>query len=112
MIKLFSRPGASRNSLFTHLAIGGLLVFSACEAPPKTGSKPSSATARVVSTSFELRNGDRVVFLGDTLMEREQYYGWIEVMLTTRFPNRNVTFRNLGWSADLPDGTSRMGLSL
>ncbi len=61
---------------------------------------------------FELKEGDRVIFLGDTLIEREQHHGWIELMLTTRFPDRNVTFRNLGWSADLPDGASRLGLSL
>jgi hypothetical protein len=61
---------------------------------------------------FELKDGDRVIFLGDTLIEREQSYGWIELMLTTRFPDRNVTFRNLGWSADTPAGESRLGLSL
>ena len=61
---------------------------------------------------FELKDGDRVIFLGDTLIEREQHYGWIELMLTTRFADRNVTFRNLGWSADLPNGESRLGLSL
>ena len=61
---------------------------------------------------FELREGDRVVFVGDTLLEREQQFGWIELMLTTRFPDRNVTFRNLGWSADTPAGDSRFGLSL
>ncbi|HSH93103.1 MAG TPA: PVC-type heme-binding CxxCH protein, partial [Roseimicrobium sp.] len=61
---------------------------------------------------FELRDGDRVVLLGDTFIEREQHNGWIEVMLTTRFPDRNITFRNLGWSADSPVGDSRFGLSL
>ncbi|MBC8001790.1 MAG: HEAT repeat domain-containing protein, partial [Opitutaceae bacterium] len=61
---------------------------------------------------FELKHGDRVAFIGDTLMEREQYHGWIELMLTTRFPDRQVTFRNLGWSADTPGGESRLGLSL
>lgn len=61
---------------------------------------------------LELREGDRVVFLGDTLIEREQYHGWIELMLTARAADRNVTFRNLGWSADTPTGTSRTGLSL
>ena len=70
-----------------------------------------TATAHAAAP-FELKDGDRVVFLGDTLIEREQHYGWIELMLTTRFPDRNVTFRNLGWSADLPDGESRLGLSL
>ena len=61
-------------------------------------------TSTPAAAPFELKDGDRVVFLGDTFIEREQYYGWIELMLTTRFPDRNVTFRNLGWSADTPAG--------
>ncbi len=72
----------------------------------------ATATAAEKAPMFELREGDRVVFLGDTFMEREQQFGWIELMLTTRFPDRNVTFRNLGWSADTPAGDSRFGLSL
>jgi len=69
-------------------------------------------TSTHAAAPFELKDGDRVIFLGDTLIEREQHHGWIELMLTTRFPDRNVTFRNLGWSADLPNGESRLGLSL
>ncbi|MEN9574481.1 MAG: hypothetical protein RL514_2336 [Verrucomicrobiota bacterium] len=72
----------------------------------------AAATSVRAAAPFELIDGDRVIFLGDTLIEREQHYGRIELMLTTRFPDRNVTFRNLGWSADLPDGESRLGLSL
>lgn len=56
---------------------------------------------------FELRDGDRVLFVGDTLIEREQRYGYIETMLTLMHPDRRFTFRNLGWSADLPNGRSR-----
>lgn len=65
-----------------------------------------------VAQEFELRDGDRVVLLGDALIEQEQYSGWLEVMLTTAFPDRHVTFRNIGWSADTPAGDSRFGLSL
>jgi putative heme-binding domain-containing protein len=72
----------------------------------------SLITCHGAPAPFELKDGDRVVFLGDTFIEREQYHGWIELMLTTRFPDRNVTFRNLGWSADTPAGDSRFGLSL
>lgn len=61
---------------------------------------------------FELQEGDRVAFLGDAFSEREQYEGWIELAATTRFADRNVSFRNLGWSADTPVGDSRCGLSL
>lgn len=80
-----------------------ILPLLFCRLPGVAAEKP---------LPFELREGDRVVFLGDTLMEREQQYGWIELMLTTRFPERTVTFRNLGWSADTPAGDSRFGLSL
>jgi hypothetical protein len=58
---------------------------------------------------FELRDGDRVVFLGNTLIEREQKYGHWELMLTMAWPERNVTFRNLGWSGDTVWGESRAG---
>src|SRR5579859_6472 len=57
--------------------------------------------------AFVLHSGDRVVLVGDTLIEREQTYGYLEQRLTTRFPDANVTFRNLGWSADTPAGESR-----
>lgn len=71
-----------------------------------------STTRRALSSSFEFKEGERVVLLGDALIEQEQYAGWIEVMLTTAFADRNVTFRNLGWNADTPNGESRFGLSL
>ena len=68
--------------------------------------------SRPASTILDLDDGDRVVFLGDTLIEQERHHGWIELMLTTHFPKHNVSFRNLGWSADTPAGDSRFGLSL
>src|SRR6266487_4237381 len=61
------------------------------------------------TNQFEFLEGDRVVLLGDTFIEREQSYGHIEYLLTTQFPDRDVTFRNLGWSADTPAGVSRAG---
>ncbi len=66
--------------------------------------------ARAQSTNvFELLEGDRVALIGDALIEREQTYGCIEFVLTTYFPERNVMFRNLGWSGDTPAGISRAG---
>jgi putative heme-binding domain-containing protein len=61
---------------------------------------------------FEFRDGDRVALIGDAFIEREQYEGWIELAMTSAFPDRSVVFRNLGWSADTPAGASRNGLSL
>jgi len=56
---------------------------------------------------FEPREGDRIVLVGDTLIEREQESGWLETTLYSSFPDRHFTVRNLGWSADTPAGESR-----
>lgn len=56
---------------------------------------------------FELRDGDRVVLLGGTFIERAQRYGWLETALQARFPNRSFTVRNLAWSADTVRADSR-----
>ncbi|HRP06419.1 MAG TPA: hypothetical protein PLV87_16010, partial [Opitutaceae bacterium] len=66
----------------------------------------------VAEVPFELKDGDRVVFIGDRLIEGGQQAGWIELMLTTQFPDRSITFRNLGWNGDTPAGESRASLSL
>jgi lysophospholipase L1-like esterase len=54
----------------------------------------------LASEKFELLDGDRVVLLGGTLIEREPEYGYWETLLTIRYPERNITYRNLGWSGD------------
>lgn len=71
------------------------LVALALAAPPT----PQAA--------FELRDGDRVVWIGNTLVEREQRYGYWETALLAAFPDKNITFRNLGWSGDTVFGDAR-----
>jgi lysophospholipase L1-like esterase len=56
-----------------------------------------------------LGDGDRVVFLGNTLVEREQRSGWWEYALAASFPGKKVQFRNLGWSGDTVWGEARAG---
>jgi lysophospholipase L1-like esterase len=56
---------------------------------------------------FAWKGGDRVVLLGDTLIERDQKYGHLETILTAQNPDKAITFRNLGWSADTVRGLSR-----
>lgn len=60
-----------------------------------------------ISQAFELKNNERVVFLGNSLFENEFQYGYLELALTTRWSNRNVTFRNLGWTGDNVWGEAR-----
>ena len=56
---------------------------------------------------FLFRDGDRVVLLGGTLIEREQKYGSWELAMTMANKDKNVTFRNLGWSGENVWGESR-----
>ncbi len=56
---------------------------------------------------FTLRDGDRVVWIGGTLVERAQQYGYLETELTRRWPDRHLEFRNLGWSGDTVFGHAR-----
>src|SRR5437879_6142832 len=44
-----------------------------------------SPNASRAAEALQLVEGDRVVFLGNTLIEREQRYGYWETMLTARF---------------------------
>src|SRR4051812_5037280 len=56
---------------------------------------------------FEIKAGDRVLLLGDVLLEREDTYGVLETRLTEHFRDRPFTVRNLSWSGDTPLGVSR-----
>jgi len=60
-----------------------------------------------VTSPFDFAEGDRVVFIGGTLIEREQASGYWELALTLRNKDKHVTFRNLGWSGDTVWGESR-----
>jgi hypothetical protein len=68
-----------------------------------------TADAEKKAEPFTLKDGDRVVLLGNTLIEREQRYGYWELALTARFPDKNIQFRNLGWSGDTVWGQARAG---
>jgi lysophospholipase L1-like esterase len=66
------------------------------------------STARSASDEpFELKDGDRVAFIGNTFVEREQDYSYLETLLRPRWPDRKISFRNLGWSGDTVFGHAR-----
>jgi lysophospholipase L1-like esterase len=65
--------------------------------------------AVLAGTPLTLKDGDRVVLVGDGLIEREQRWGYWEYALTTRFPHHTIVFRNLGWSGDTVYGRARAG---
>lgn len=67
----------------------------------------STTLAQAAVKSFEFRDGDRVALIGNTFIEREQVYSYLETLLRSRHPDKNLTFRNLGWSGDTVFGHAR-----
>jgi lysophospholipase L1-like esterase len=54
-----------------------------------------------------LRDGDRMVFLGDSITEQKLYTGNVMAFFTLRYPEARIAFRNAGWSGERADGGLR-----
>ena len=56
--------------------------------------------ASAVAGEFFFKDGDRVVFLGDSITEQRLYTTYIEAYTLTRHPEWKLWFRNVGWGGD------------
>jgi lysophospholipase L1-like esterase len=59
----------------------------------------------IVSTAlaegpFAIKEGDRIVFYGDSITDQRLYTTFVESYIVTRFPTLNVTFVHSGWGGD------------
>ena len=59
---------------------------------------------RVARADFAIREGDTVVFLGDSITAARTYGKTIENYTLLRFPDRKVHFINAGWGGDTAAG--------
>ena len=57
--------------------------------------------------ALEIRDGDKILLLGNTFIERAQKYGYLETAITSANPDKKLTFRNIGWSGDTVFGHAR-----
>src|SRR5262245_54976305 len=53
---------------------------------------------------FALKEGDRVVFYGDSITDQRLYTTFTETFVVTRFPKLNVSFVHSGWGGDRVTG--------
>ncbi len=63
------------------------------------------SVSRLDADLFE--DGDMVILLGNTVIERAHNYGHFETGLTLAADKKNLRFRNLGWSGDTVFGHAR-----
>ena len=52
------------------------------------------------AADLKLERGDHISIIGNTLAERMQHDGWLETLIHHRFPEKDLTLRNLSFSAD------------
>ena len=62
------------------------------------------ASAAGAQSGFYLKNGDRVVFYGDSITDQRLYTTFVETYVVTRFPQLNVGFVHSGWGGDRVGG--------
>lgn len=63
---------------------------------------PSSATQQSPQKAQIPQKGERIVFIGNGLAERDVYYGHLETELHLRFPESQLFVRNMGRPGDTP----------
>ena len=71
-------------------ALAAILLAAALAAP--THAAPPAG--------FALRDGDRVVFFGDSITEQKLYTKYVEQYVYSHYPDLKVTFVNSGWGGD------------
>ncbi|WP_254509092.1 SGNH/GDSL hydrolase family protein [Anatilimnocola floriformis] len=62
------------------------------------------AISAASADEFFFKDGDRVMFLGDSITEQHQYTAELESYLTTRFPKWRLSFLNSGIGGDSAGG--------
>lgn len=63
-----------------------------------------AAAATASAQDLELKKGDHICIIGNTLAERMQHDGWLETLIHARFASHELVFRNMGYSGDEIDG--------
>ncbi len=64
------------------------------------GQAAGALAASQTIPAFELVTNDCVVFIGGRSTVADAKYGYLEALLTRRYPGKNIRFRNLGWEGD------------
>src|SRR3954464_12454087 len=59
------------------------------------------ATAPAQSPAkLELKSGDHIALIGNTLPDRFQHSGWLETYIYAKYPKHDLIFRNLAVAGD------------
>ena len=83
----------------TILLLSLVITFAVTALPARILSR-SLQPAILRGADFALKDGERVVFYGDSITEQRFYTTYVEHYVLSRYPGRRVTFINTGWGGD------------
>jgi lysophospholipase L1-like esterase len=89
--------------LFQNAALGAALMTVVALTPLSAQETAGTGDKKV----FEFKDGDRLVLLGSTVLEREQRYSTLEPLLALAAGETKISVRNLAWSGDTVYGHAR-----
>ena len=98
-------PRFALRSLSTGLILAGAFLHAAQQPPPdpslarygideKSAARPAAVEPIATSLPLELRRGDHIVLIGNTLFERGDDYPHFEALLQAAFPDLALTVRS------------------
>jgi len=70
------------------------------------------AACAAFAQSFYLKDGDRVVFFGDSITDQRLYTTFTETFTVTRFPKAKIDFVHSGWGGDRVGGGAGGGIAV
>jgi len=65
--------------------------------------RPEACEPDATALPLELKVGDHICLIGNTLLERAQLFGHVPALIHAGFPEHKLTIRTLAWSADEVD---------
>jgi lysophospholipase L1-like esterase len=86
------------------LALCAAAATALAQAPQAATQAKPTRSEPAAAAGFALRDGDRVVFYGDSITQDGGYCQLVEAYVTTRFPHWDVSFENAGVGGDTVRG--------
>ena len=69
----------------------------------ESAPNPDPVEAMTTKLPLVLKKGDRIAFVGNTLLDRAGQFGFLESMIYQSHPELDLVIRNFAWSADEVD---------
>jgi len=97
-----SKTGAKANTLSSPVKLAAMTTWLMADAQPSV-VRSGQSVARTKPNSqptLELKQGDHIAIIGNTLADRFQHSGWFETFIYSQYPNLDLVFRNLAVAGD------------